>query len=98
MGPGKLGRYSEEIVATANSVGPFKSDVVILTGTTSIQIVVPMFGGFVYDLNHILIPITGGVAFIGGGNLATTGTMPQNKFSEITWSKSQQLWFPSLSA
>jgi hypothetical protein len=96
--PGKLSRLSEEIAATANSMGPFKSDVIILTGTTSIQIVVPMFGGFVYDLNHILIPISGAVSIIGGGNFATTGSLPQNKFSEIMWSKSQQLWFPSLSA
>lgn len=96
--PGKLSRLSEEIQATANSMGPFKSDLIILTGTTSIQTVLPMFGGFVYDLNHILIPINGAVSIIGGGNFATTGTMPQNKFSEMAWSKSQQLWYLSLSA
>src|SRR5262245_14355196 len=96
--PGKVERLSEENVASASSVGPFKSDVIIVSGTTQINTILPMFGGFVYDLTHTLIPTDGTVALGNGGNILVGGTMPQNKATQITWSKSLQKWTVSISA
>lgn len=98
MIPGKgPARLSEEIQALADPLPSPRSDIVIITGTGTINTIPPPFGGFTYGLHITLIPTNAaGITLGAAGNILVGIAIAQNRSQGLTWSKSQQKWFIDL--
>jgi len=93
MIPGKgPARLSEEVQASAATIGPVKSDICKVTGTTQIDTILPMFGGRVWGQMIILIPTDGAVILSAAGNILVGITMAQNRAVPLFWSVSLAKW------
>lgn len=93
MIPGLMSKASETTVASTTTV-TFKSDIVKVTGTTSIATITapPRQGGFgtvVY-----VVPIDGTVATVTTGNIAKAVSMVQSQVCVFVFIKSTGLWYP----
>lgn len=95
MFPGLTTKLSEESVASTTSISP-KSDLVIVTGSTDIATIIPSFGGGFSGILY-LVPVDGAVGLLTTGNIAAAVSMPQNQVTTLTFSKSQQKWYPAIS-
>jgi hypothetical protein len=79
MIPGRVARLSEEVRASATSIGPVTSDVVKVTGSTQVETILPAFGGQVYGQQIILIPTNGSLVLGASGNILVGITAAQNR-------------------
>lgn len=91
MRTGDTTRLSEEILASAATIAPSK-DLVILTGTTGIATIAPKFMGSSGVL--MLVPKDGNVGLLATDNIAAAVTMLQNRVTVLTYSRSQNKWYP----
>lgn len=91
MIPGTTSKLSESTVASASTISA-KTDVVLVTGTTAINNILPNygggFGGFV-----ILIPTNAaGVTLGTTGNILVGLALPQNRAQVLVFVRSLQKW------
>lgn len=92
MFPGLTTKLSEETLATADSIAP-RSDLVKLTGTTSIATIIGQFGGGFSGI-LVVVPLDGDVATLTSGNISLAVTMPTGRATVLVFSKEEQLWYP----
>lgn len=93
MFPGRTTKLAEQTLASAATIYP-KADLVILTGTTGVDTIVPSFGGGFSGI-CILAPKDGAVALSATGNIAKAMTIPQNQSCVLVYSKTTGKWYPS---
>lgn len=92
MIPGTTTKLSESTVASAETID-VKSDLVKVTGTTSIATIRPNFGGGFSGI-VFLLPLDGNVATLTTGNIVGSAiTMLQNKLTILVYSKEEALWY-----
>ncbi len=93
MIPGSTTKLSEGVLATAATIAP-RSDLVKLTGTTSIATITPAFAGFSGLL--LLVPTDGDVILLTTGNIEITSTvtMLENRLTVLAYSKADDTWYP----
>jgi|SRR6516162_346258 hypothetical protein len=94
--PGRILRLSSETQASADTLQSPRSDVIILTGTTTINNIPAPFGGRVFDLIIYLIPFGGGgpITLGNAGNiLGGPIAINQNRITTLIWHVSSQVWF-----
>ena len=97
MIPGLISKLSETVIASATTIAPDPpADILRVTGTTTIATIVAPYGGQSSLL--FLVPLDGGVATTTTGNIAAAVTMPQNKVTVLTYSKTTGKWYPNISA
>lgn len=92
MIPGRVARLSEETQASAATIGPVKSDIVKVTGTTQIDTITPTFGGRVWGQQIILIPTDGNVILSAAGNINVGITAAQNRGVWLAFVPSLAKW------
>ena len=92
MIPGLTTKLSENVVASTTQISA-KSDLIIVTGSTAINEIIPNFGGGFSGIVAI-VPIDGTVALQTGQNIVAAVTMLQNRVTYLVYSKSQGLWYP----
>lgn len=92
MIPGLTTKLSEETLASADTIDP-KSDLVNVTGTTSIATITPHFGGGFSGM-LVLVPLDGSVTLTTTGNIAVVHTMAQNKATLLVYSKKNNKFYP----
>jgi len=92
MIPGTTTKLSESTIASAASID-VKTDLVRVTGTTSIATILPHFGGGFSGI-LFLVPIDGNVATLTTGNIVGSAvTMLQNKVTVLVFSKTDAKWY-----
>ncbi len=88
MFAGTISKLSESSVPSAASIAA-KTDVVRVTGTTTINTILPReWSGFC-----VLIPTDGAVTLGTSGNIAVGLIMAQNRATQLTWVKSLGKWY-----
>lgn len=92
MIPGLTTKLSEQSVASAATVD-VTTDILKVTGTTSIATLTPHFGGGFSGL-VVIWPTDGNVATLTTGNIAVAVTMPQNRATLLVYSKLSGTWAP----
>lgn len=92
MFPGITSKLSESTLPSATVINP-KTDVVLLTGTTTIQTIVPNFGGGFSGI-LFLIPLNGNIDLGVSGNILGGPTILQNFAHFFIYSRSQGKWHP----
>jgi hypothetical protein len=92
MIPGTTSKLSESTVASATSITA-KTDVVLLTGTTTIETILPNFGGG-FGGFLVLVPIAGSITFGITGNIAIATTMTISRAVLMVYVKSTGKWYP----
>lgn len=92
MFPGLTTKLSEGVVASAASISPV-TDIVRVTGTTSIATITPHFGGGFSGILFI-VPVDGAVATLTTGNITLAVTMPVNRVTMLVYSKATGDWYP----
>lgn len=93
MIPGLVSKLSESSVTAAATIGPIKSDVVHVSGSTTIQTIAPPGGpgGF----SGLLLVVAGTtVAVTNSGNILTAATLTAGLVSVFVYSKSLGKWVP----
>lgn len=93
MIPGRVSRMSEETQASAATIGPVKSDIVNVTGTTQIDTITPTFGGRTYGQQIVLIPTAGSIVLSTAGNILVGITAVINRAVIMTFVVSAQKWY-----
>jgi hypothetical protein len=91
MIPGTTSKLSETTVASAASIDA-KSDVVLVTGTTQVNTIIPHFGGGFGGL-LILIPTAGSVILGTSGNILVGITAVINRAVYLNYVKSTGKWY-----
>ncbi len=92
MIPGTTTKMSESTVASAATV-EVKSDLVLVTGTTSISTLNPHFGGGFSGI-CVLTPTAGTISLLTTGNIAIAVVMAQNRATVMVYCKSTGVWYP----
>ncbi len=92
MIPGTTTKLSESGVTATTSID-VKTDLIRVTGTTSIATIVGHFGGGFSGILFI-VPLTGSLATTTAGNIAKVVTMLSNQVTVLVYSKSTSLWYP----
>jgi hypothetical protein len=91
MIPGTTTKLSESTLASAATISP-KTDVVLLTGTTAVNTIVPSFGGGFGGM-VILIPTNAaGVTLGTSGNILVGLAAVQNRALMLIYVKSLGKW------
>lgn len=91
MIPGSTSKLSETTVPSATVIHA-KSDIVKVTGTTTIQTINPYFGaGFGGFL--VLVPVDGAVTLGTSGNINVGIAAAQNRAVFLVYVKSANKWF-----
>ena len=91
MIPGSTTKLSESTLASAATISP-KTDIVLLTGTTAVNTIVPSFGGGFSGL-VILIPTNAaGVTLGTSGNILVGLAAAQNRALMLIFVRSLQKW------
>lgn len=93
MFPGTTTKLSEKKFASATTISA-DADVLILTGTTTIQTIIPRVGGVADQVINI-IPLDGTIDLGTSGNIAVAETALQNKSNQLIFSKLQGKWYPA---
>jgi len=91
MIPGLTSKLSEEVVASADVIDA-KTDMILVSGTTSISTINPHFGGGFSGI-LFLVPTDGNVATTTTGKVGVAVTMLQNKVTVLTYSKKNSKWY-----
>lgn len=92
MFPGLTTKLSESTVASTTSI-TVTTDLVRVTGTTSIATIKPNFGGGFSGV-AFLVPVDGTVATLTTGNIMKAVSMPQNQVCVLVYSKKDSKWYP----
>lgn len=93
MFPGLTTKLSEAGVTTTTSI-EVKTDIVRLSGTTSVATIkVGRFGGGFSGM-CIFVPVDGDVALLTTGNIAVAVTCAQNRATLLVYSKKLNTWYP----
>lgn len=92
MIPGSTTKLTEEVIASAATISP-KTDLVRLTGTTSIDTINPSFGGGFSGV-LFLVPTGGNVATTTAGNINAVVTMVDERVTVLVYSKASGKWYP----
>lgn len=92
MIPGTTTKLSEKTVASAATLQVDK-DMILLTGTTAIETLVPHFGGGFSGI-VIIVPTEGDVATVTTGNISIAVTMADMRATVLTYSKQTDTWYP----
>ncbi len=90
MIPGTTSKLSESTVASAATIEA-KSDVLLVTGTTQVDTIIPRTGGFGQFL--ILIPTAGSVVLSTSGNILIGITAVINRAVHLNFVKSTGKWY-----
>lgn len=91
MIPGTTTKLSEAVVASAATIDA-KTDLLLVSGTTSITTITPHFGGGFSGI-VFLVPTSGNVATTTTGNIGVAVTMLQNKVTVLVYSKLNSKWY-----
>jgi hypothetical protein len=92
MIPGRTSKLSEEVIAVAATLSP-KSDFVRVTGTgTTVQTIVPPFGGFSGVL-YMVSDNAAGIVLGTAGNILVGATLTQNRLYVLVFSKLSAKWY-----
>jgi hypothetical protein len=91
MIPGTTTKLTESTVASADVISA-KTDIIIVTGATAINTILPNFGGGVASGLTILIPTTGSIVLGTAGNILVGITAVQNRAVGMTYVKSLGKW------
>jgi hypothetical protein len=92
MIPGTTTKLSEETITSAATISP-KTDLVKLSGTTSIATIRPAFGGGFSGI-LVIVPTGGAVATLTTGNISLGVTMPDLRATVLVYSKINNTWYP----
>lgn len=92
MFPGRTTKLSEGTLASAATIYP-KSDLVILSGTTQVDTIIPSFGGGFSGI-CIVVAKDGAITLSTSGNIAKTVALTQNQSCVLVYSKSTGKWYP----
>ena len=92
MIPGTTSKLTESTVASAATIDA-RTDIVHVTGSTSIVNINPSFGGGFGGI-LIVVPTDGAVATTAAGNIAVAVTMPQNRATLFVYSLTLGKWQP----
>ena len=90
MIPGTTSKLSESTLASAASISP-KTDIVLVTGSTQINTIIPSFGGG-FSGFVILIPTAGAVTLGTSGNINVGIAMAQNRAVWLVYVRSLGKW------
>ncbi len=91
MIPGRTTKLTESTVASADSID-VKTDIVLVTGSTTVNTIVPHFGGGTASGLLIFIPTDGSVALGTSGNILVGITAVINRAVWMTYVKSLGKW------
>lgn len=91
MIPGMTSKLSRSVVASAAVINA-DSDIIELSGTTTIDTILPSAGGF--STIAFLIPVAGSITLSVSGNIAKTVVMVQNQVTVLIYSKGTGKWYP----
>lgn len=91
MIPGITSKLSESTVASAATIDA-KSDVVLVTGTTQVDTIIPHYGGG-FGGFLILIPVDGSVVLSTAGNILVGITAVINRAVHLNYVKSTDSWY-----
>ena len=92
MFPGTTTKISESTVASAATID-VQSDLVHLTGATSVATIRPNFGGGFSGI-IIIRPTDGTVATLTTGNIAVAVSMAVDRATVLVYSKITETWYP----
>jgi hypothetical protein len=92
MIPGLTTKLSESVVASAASIDP-KTDLIRVSGSTSIATIIPHFGGGFSGI-LIIVPTDGTVATLTTGNIAVAVSMAVSRATVLVYSKAADKWYP----
>jgi hypothetical protein len=90
MIPGTVSKMTETTVPSAASITA-KSDVVLVTGSTAINTIVPGLG-LMQGQFLVLIPTAGAITLGTSGNILVGIAAAQNRAVFLVWVKSLQKW------
>jgi len=91
MIPGSTTKLTEATLESADIMYP-KTDLIFVTGSTSISSFIPSFGaGFSGIL--FVVPTDGNVATTTTGNVGVAVTMLQDKVTTLVYSKKNTKWY-----
>jgi hypothetical protein len=88
--PGTTTKLSESTLASAATISP-KTDIVLLTGTTTINNIIPTFGGG-FSGFVIIVPTAGGITLGTSGNILVGLAAAQNRALMLVFVRSLQKW------
>ena len=89
---GMVNKLSEQTVASASAV-EVTAELILVTGNTSIAtIAAPRNGGFSSFI--IIVPVDNNVATLTTGNISLAVTMPVGRATLLSFSKTQNKWYP----
>ena len=91
MFPGTTSKVSESTLAASTTINP-KTDLVRLTGTTTIATIIPNFGGGFSGIQY-LTPVDDTVTVDTSGNVLVGQTMALNRVYTFIYSKIQAKWY-----
>lgn len=90
MIPGTTSKLSESTLASAATISP-KTDIVLVTGSTQINTIVPSFGGG-FSGFVILVPTAGAITLGTSGNILVGLAAAQNRALMLIFVKSLGKW------
>lgn len=90
MIPGRTSKLAESTVASAASIDA-KTDVILVTGSTQVNTIIPNFGGGFGGL-LILVPVSGSLVLGTSGNILVGITALQNRAVYMNYVKSLGKW------
>ena len=95
MFSGKVSKRSERVVASAATIDA-DCDLLIVTGTAAIATINPKVGGIAAQ-KVTLVPLAA-ATLANTGNIAVSVVLVINRAQELTYSRSQGKWYPSIAA
>ncbi len=90
MIPGLTSKLSESTLASAATISP-KTDIVLVTGSTQINNIIPSFGGG-FSGFVILVPTAGAITLGTSGNILVGLAAAQNRALMLVFVKSLGKW------
>lgn len=93
MIPGSTTKLTEETIASTTTISP-KTDLVKLTGNTTIATIIPSFGGGFSGI-VCLVPTDAAISTTTSGNIAAAVAMTQNQVNVLVYSRKTGKWYPS---
>ncbi len=93
MIPGQISKLSESSVTAAATIGPLRSDLIHLSGSTTIATIKPPGGPGGFSSILLVLPGTT-VAVTTSGNILTAATLTAGLICVFVYSKSLGKWVP----
>jgi uncharacterized membrane protein len=90
MIPGITTKLSEGVIASAATIYP-KTDLVRVTGTTTVSTIIPSFGGGFSGV-LFLVPTDGNLVLSTAGNIMNGVTVPDEQLCVLVYSKAEGKW------